>query len=68
MEPITVHTGVVVPLDDDAAFVAGVMRLLAAPDRAAIATRARAHVLARFDHGRLVGDIARLYKQLLAVG
>ena len=58
--------GVVVPLDDDAAFVDGVTRLLTANERAAIAARARAHVLARFDVRRLVDDIARLYRQLLA--
>ena len=58
--------GVVVPRDDDAAFVAAVTRLLAATDRAAMAARARAHILARFDRRRLVDDIERLYRQLLA--
>ncbi len=58
--------GVLVPLDDDAAFVAGVMRLLDEPDREAIAASARRHVLARFDSGRLVHDIERLYRGLLA--
>jgi glycosyltransferase involved in cell wall biosynthesis len=58
--------GVRVPLDDDAAFAAGVMRLLAAPDRDAIGARARAHVLAHFDSRRLVADIERLYRRLLA--
>jgi glycosyltransferase involved in cell wall biosynthesis len=58
--------GVLVDRGDDAAFVAGVMRLLDAPDRAAMAARARAHVLAHFDSQRLVGDIERLYRQLLA--
>ena len=58
--------GVLVERDDDAAFVAGVMRLLDAPDRAAMAARARAHVLAHFDSQRLVADIERLYRRLLA--
>ena len=58
--------GVLVPLDDDAAFVAGVMRLLDDETRGEIGARARAHVLARFDRGRLVHDIERLYRQLLA--
>jgi glycosyltransferase involved in cell wall biosynthesis len=58
--------GVRVPLDDDAAFVAGVVRLLEAPDRGAVGARARAHVLARFDSRRLVADIERLYRELLA--
>jgi glycosyltransferase involved in cell wall biosynthesis len=58
--------GVRVPLDDDRAFVAGVLRLLDAPDRAAIGARARAHVLARFDSRRLVADIEQLYRRLLA--
>jgi glycosyltransferase involved in cell wall biosynthesis len=58
--------GVLVERDDDAGFVAGVMRLLDASDRPAMAARARAHVLERFDSRRLVGDIERLYRQLLA--
>ena len=58
--------GVLVERDDEAAFVAGVMRLLDAPDRSAMAARARAHVFAHFDSQRLVRDIERLYRQLLA--
>jgi glycosyltransferase involved in cell wall biosynthesis len=58
--------GVLVPLDDTAAFVAGVLRLLEAPDRAAMAAGARAHVLAHFDSRRLVRDIEGLYRALLA--
>jgi len=58
--------GIRVPPDDDAAFIAGVVRLLDAPDRAAIGARGRAHVLAHFDRARLVADIERLYRQLLA--
>lgn len=58
--------GVRAALDDDAAFIAGVRRLLEAPDREAIGARARAHVLAHFDRHRLVADIARLYRGLLA--
>jgi glycosyltransferase involved in cell wall biosynthesis len=58
--------GIRVPLDDDAAFVSGVLRLFEAPDRDAIGARARAHVLAHFDSRRLVHDIARLYRDLLA--
>jgi glycosyltransferase involved in cell wall biosynthesis len=58
--------GMLVPLDDTAAFVDGVVRLLEAPDRAAIAARARAHVLAHFDSRRLVRDIEQLYRALLA--
>ena len=58
--------GVLVERDDEAAFVAGVMRLLDAPDRAAMAARARAHVFEHFDSQRLVRDIERLYRQLLA--
>ena len=58
--------GVRVRLDDDKAFVAAVLRLLDAPDRAAIGARGRAHVLKHFDSGRLVADIEQLYRQLLA--
>ena len=58
--------GVLVERDDEAAFVAGVMRLLDAPDRSAMAARARAHVFAHFDSQRLLRDIERLYRQLLA--
>jgi glycosyltransferase involved in cell wall biosynthesis len=57
--------GVRVRLDDDAAFVAGVVRLLDATDREAMGARARAHVLQRFDRRRLVADLERLYRQLL---
>ena len=57
--------GVLVALDDDAAFVAGVLRLLDAPDRSAMAARARAHVLTHFHSGRLVRDIEQLYRSLL---
>jgi glycosyltransferase involved in cell wall biosynthesis len=62
--------GVLVPLDDDAAFVDGVMRLLDADDPAAVAARARAraHVLTQFDSRRLVRDIEQLYRLLLAKG
>ena len=58
--------GVLVALDDDAGFVAGVTRFLDPASRSAAAGRARAHVLARFDKGRLVRDIERLYRELLA--
>jgi glycosyltransferase involved in cell wall biosynthesis len=57
--------GIRVPLDDDAAFVAGVVRLLDSADREAMGARGRAHVLAHFDRRRLVSDIERLYRQLL---
>lgn len=57
--------GIRVRLDDDAGFVAGVVRLLESADREAMGARARAHVLGRFDHRRLVADIARLYRRLL---
>lgn len=58
--------GIRTPLDDDAAFVAAVLKLITAPDRAAIGARARAHVLAHFDSRRLIADIDRLYRSLLA--
>jgi glycosyltransferase involved in cell wall biosynthesis len=57
--------GIRVPLGDATAFAAGVLRLLDAPDRAAIAARARAHVLKHFDSRRLVSDIEQLYRGLL---
>ena len=57
--------GIRVRLDDDAGFVAGVVRLLDSADRDAMGARARAHVVDRFDHRRLVTDIARLYRRLL---
>ena len=60
--------GVLTELDDDAAFVAGVMRLLDDDHRSAMSVRAREHVLAHFDSRRLVGDIERLYRTLLAKG
>jgi hypothetical protein len=43
-----------------------VTRFLDPASRSAAAGRARAHVLARFDKGRLVRDIERLYRELLA--
>lgn len=58
--------GALVELDDDAAFVDGVMQLLDAGRRGDVSAQARAHVLARFDSRRLVGDIDRLYRLLLA--
>lgn len=57
--------GIRVRLDDDAGFVAGIVRLLESADREAMGARARAHVLGRFDRRRLVADIARLYRRLL---
>ena len=60
--------GVLTELDDDAAFVAGVMRLLDDDHRSNMSVRAREHVLAHFDSRRLVGDIERLYRTLLAKG
>ena len=57
--------GIRVRLDDDAGFVAGVVRLLDSADREAMGARARAHVLERFDRRRLVADIAQLYRRLL---
>ena len=57
--------GIRVRLDDDAGFVAGVVRLLESADREAMGARARAHVLGRFDRRRLVADIARLDRRLL---
>ena len=59
--------GVRVALDDEPAFAAAVLRLLDRPeDAAAMAARGRAHVMAHFDRGRLIDDIDRLYRQLLA--
>ena len=57
--------GIRVRLDDDAGFVAGVVRLLDSADREAMGARARAHVLERFDRRRLVADIVQLYRRLL---
>jgi glycosyltransferase involved in cell wall biosynthesis len=58
--------GVLVALDDDAGFVAAILRMLDPAHRGAAAARARAHVLARFDQQRLVRDIDQLYRRLLA--
>lgn len=58
--------GIRVSLDDAAAFVEGVLRLLANPgEAAAMGARGRDHVMARFDSRRLIDDIERLYRQLL---
>ena len=59
--------GIRVPLDDAGAFTEGVLRLLDDPaERLAMGARGRAHVLSRFDLGRLTDDVERLYQGLFA--
>jgi glycosyltransferase involved in cell wall biosynthesis len=59
--------GVLVPSDDAAALAAGVETLLPdAASRRAMGTRARASVLQRYDIRRLLDDVDRLYRSLLA--
>jgi glycosyltransferase involved in cell wall biosynthesis len=59
--------GVLVPSDDAAALAAGVEALLCdAAARRAMGARARASVLQRYGIGRLVDDVDRLYRSLLA--
>lgn len=59
--------GVLVPSDDAAALASGVETLLPdAASRRAMGARARASVLQRYDVGRLVDDVDRLYRSLLA--
>lgn len=59
--------GIRVALDDEPAFAAAVLRLLDRPeDAAAIGASGRAHVMTHFDRSRLIDDIDRLYRRLLA--
>jgi len=58
--------GLLAPSGDGAALAAAITTLLADPARRrTMGDRARQRVLARFGFERLVGDIARLYRELL---
>lgn len=59
--------GRMAPFGDAAGLAAAVNELLDNPElRSAMGARARARVLAHYDLARLVGDIAALYRELLA--
>ena len=60
-------TGRTAPFGDAAALARSIDELLSSPQlRREMGARARAHVLAHYDINRLVGDIASLYRELLA--
>jgi glycosyltransferase involved in cell wall biosynthesis len=58
--------GTLVPAQDAEALAAAIEATLAAPPSAERAAAARAHVLARYGVPRLLGDLADLYRELLA--
>jgi glycosyltransferase involved in cell wall biosynthesis len=58
--------GTLVPPQDEAALAAAIEATLSAPPSPARVARARAHVLARYGVPRLLGDLAALYRELLA--
>jgi len=61
------ETGLVVPVGDAAAVARAIVDLLEHPDRAAaLGAAAQASVVGRFGSARLVGDVDRLYRRLLA--
>ncbi len=62
-----VDTGRTAPFGDADGLARSIGELLAAPElRREMGVRARARVLAHYDINRLVGDIATLYRELLA--
>ena len=66
---VSAEVGERIPDGDAAGLAAAVVRYVSDPDRAGAAgQRARAAVLERYSLDRLVGDINRLYRDLLAVG
>jgi glycosyltransferase involved in cell wall biosynthesis len=59
-------TGRMAPFGDAAGLASAIVELLSDPAlRAQLGARARARVLEHYDLGRLVGDIAALYRTLL---
>jgi glycosyltransferase involved in cell wall biosynthesis len=60
-------TGLTVPPDEPEALAAGILRLLRDPELASrLATAGRRHVYPRYDSGRLVEDVRKLYLRELA--
>jgi glycosyltransferase involved in cell wall biosynthesis len=63
------RTGLLVPVDDDAALATAVERVLAEPsEAAAMASRARALVASRFGQAQMVARYQGLYEALLHTG
>ncbi len=66
-EVVSAETGVLVPAGDDVALARAVERLAGNADlRMRLGRRAREHVRLRFAHTRLLDDVDRLYRRVLA--